>query len=182
MCFFFVARVTTLDVDVEAGDETVFGVSDGLQKFFNTGLHAAIVTTVLGSLSWQLVASAFPVAFLTNPLVYILLRVCLVLEATGICSASWVLAWVQKKVLKFQKDEAYIGTPEERRANHHEDDEDAFDVNPGHLFPGVPTLPRHMTRYKRVKQNSVRLGDELFPTCTENETTENMESEILDDV
>ena len=35
-CFFIIARVTTLDVEV--GDENIFGVSDGLQRFFNTGL------------------------------------------------------------------------------------------------------------------------------------------------
>ena len=56
MCFFFIARVTTLDVDVDAGEETIFGVSDGVQRFFNTGLLGALITTIVASLSWQLVA------------------------------------------------------------------------------------------------------------------------------
>lgn len=162
MCFFFIARVTTVDVD--RGEETIFGVSDGVQTFFNTGLLGAIITTVVASISWQLVASAFPVAFLSNPLVYVLLRFCLLLEATGICSASWVLAWIHKRLAGFKKDEEYIGTPEDRAAENHEDDDHALDVKSGHLFPGVPTLPRHMTRYPRKKQNSVKFGDELFPT------------------
>jgi hypothetical protein len=60
-CFFNTAPVTTLDVS-EDGDN-IFGVSDGLQAFFNTGLLSAIITTIVGSISWQLVASAFPIAF-----------------------------------------------------------------------------------------------------------------------
>jgi hypothetical protein len=61
-CFFNTAPVTTLDV-AEDGDNIIFGVSDGLQAFFNTGLLSAIITTIVGSISWQLVASAFPIAF-----------------------------------------------------------------------------------------------------------------------
>ena len=79
LCFFVIARVTTLDVEIGV-DENIFGVSDGLQEFFNTGLLGAIITTVCASITWQLVASAFPVAFLSNPFVYILLR--------SVCSSS----------------------------------------------------------------------------------------------
>jgi silicon transporter len=165
MCFFFIARVTTIDVNIDE-DDNIFGVSDAAQRFFNTGLLGALITTIVASLSWQLVASTFPVAFLSNYMVYMLLRFCLLLEATGICSASWVLAWIQKKVFRFQKDEAYIGTPEERAAKNQEDNEEALDVNPGHLFPGVPVMPRNVTRYRRTKQLSVAYGQELFPSET----------------
>jgi len=161
MCFFFIARVTTINVDVDAGEATIFGVSGGAQRFFNTGLLGALITTIIGSLSWQLVASTFPVAFLSNYFVYILLRFCLLLEATGICSASWVLAWIEKRVGGLKLDEEYIGTPEERAARNQQDGEQ--DVNPGHLFPGVPVMPRSVTRYRRKKQLSVRLGEDLFP-------------------
>jgi len=139
LCFFIIARVTSLDVDVDAGDPTIFGVSDGAQKFFNTGLLGAVITTILGSISWQLVASAFPVAFLSNPIVYILLRFCLFLEATGICAASWVLADICKKTFGFQRDEVYIGTPEERAAKMMADDDEAMSVHTGMLFPGTTT-------------------------------------------
>jgi len=138
LCFFVIARVTTLNVETGTGNN-IFGVSDGLQNFFNTGLLGAIVTTIVGSISWQLVASAFPIAFLSNPLVYIFLRICLLLEATGICSGAWVLAWVQKKISHFQRDEVYIGTPEERAAKGEKDHDEYMHVEPGH--PRIPAYP-----------------------------------------
>merc|ERR1712127_874525 len=110
-CMFFVARVTSVDTK---GGENIFGVPDGLQSLFNTGLLGALMLTILGSISWQLVASAFPIAFLSNPITYILLRWCLFLEATGICQGAWVLADIHKKIAGFQRDEVYIGTAEER--------------------------------------------------------------------
>jgi hypothetical protein len=60
------------------------------------------------------VAGAFPIAFLSNPLCYVLLRLGIFLEATGICAGSWFLALVHKKIAGFQRDEVYIGTPEDR--------------------------------------------------------------------
>jgi hypothetical protein len=68
-CIFIVARITSCNVDVDAGESTIFGVSDGLQNFFNTGLIGAIITTIVGSLAWCIIASSFPVAFLSNPLI-----------------------------------------------------------------------------------------------------------------
>lgn len=115
LCFFVIARVTTLDVEIGV-DDNIFGVSDGIQRFFNMGFLGAIITTILGSISWQLVASAFPIAFLTNPLVYVFLRAALLLEATGVCAGAWFLGMIHKKLAGFQLDEVYIGTPEERAA------------------------------------------------------------------
>jgi len=112
-CMFVVARVCTLNVTLGAG-QNVLGVSDGLQSFFNTGLLAALITTIMGSIAWQLVASAFPIAFLSNPIVYVFLRWCLFLESTGICSGAWVLARVTELATGWKTDEAYIGTPEDR--------------------------------------------------------------------
>merc|ERR1712137_387054 len=79
-CMFVVARVCTLNVTTGTG-ENVLGVPDGFQSFLNTGLLAALITTICGSIAWQLVAGAFPIAFLSNPIVYIFLRWCLFLEA-----------------------------------------------------------------------------------------------------
>jgi hypothetical protein len=132
-CMFFVARVTT--VNIGEGEENIFGVSDGLQAFFNTGLCGAIIITIVGSISWQLVASAFPIAFLSNPFTYIFLRICLFLEATGIASGAWVLDAIQKRICGFQRDEEYIGTSEERgAAKKMSDNVDKLHLGQGHLL------------------------------------------------
>jgi silicon transporter len=112
-CFFIIARVTTLNVEVGTG-ENIFGVGDGVQEFLNTGLHAAVITTILASITWQLAASAFPLAFLASPFTYVLLVIALTLEATGVCAGAWALARVVKRVMGLQYDEVYVGTPEER--------------------------------------------------------------------
>merc|ERR1712038_787446 len=134
-CMLFVARVTSIDTK---GGENLLGVSDGVQELFGTGLLGALMLTILGSISWQLVASAFPLAFLANPLTYILLRVCLLLEATGICQGAWVLAAIHAKIAGFQRDEVYIGTAEERAKQDMEDGEGLSKIGTGHLvkLPG----------------------------------------------
>merc|ERR1739838_145561 len=127
LCFFVIARVTTVNVVV--GEEpNIFGVPDWVQLYlFNLGFMGAITTTILGSIAWQLVAGSFPIAFLSNPIVYIFLQAALFLEATGICSAAWFLALIQKKIAGFQFDEVSIGTAEERAAKGHADDTAAND-------------------------------------------------------
>jgi hypothetical protein len=157
-CMFFIARVTSLNVDVDAGEATLWGVSNAWQKFFNTGLLGAIITTIVASIAWQLVASAFPIAFLSNPFTYILLRVCLFLEATGIASGAWVLAWILQKICGFQRDEVYIGTADERAANNHADDSEKMHLGPGHprKLPGFvenapPSLLKLMKSDPSVK-------------------------------
>jgi len=115
-CMFFIARVTSLDVDPGAGDSTLWGIPGWAQIFLNFGFLGALVTTILASIAWQLVASAFPIAFLSNPFTYVLLRLCLFLESTGFCNGSYVIAWIHRKLGGFQRDEVYIGTAEERRA------------------------------------------------------------------
>lgn len=142
MCFFIVARVTTIRLN--EGEGNMFGVSDGVQEFFETGLLGALITTVAASITWQLVASAFPMVFLSTPITYILLQFCLFLEWTGLCQGSWVIARIHRKIAKFKRDEVYIGTAEERkqRAIDHVGSADSeYDVKPGHLYPGVPVLP-----------------------------------------
>jgi len=120
-CMFFVARVTT--ISIPEGGSNIFNVSQGLQEFFNLGFLGALITTIIGSISWQLVAATFPIAFLSNPLTYILLRICLFLEGTGLCQASWVMAGIHKRIANFQRDEVYIGTAEERAAKKIENDD-----------------------------------------------------------
>jgi len=122
VCMFVVARITTLNIEIGV-DKNIFGVSDGLQEFFNTGLLGAIITTIVASLAWRIIASSFPVAFLSNPLIYVIIRLCLLLEASGLCSAAWLLALIHKQIAGFQPDDVYIGTSEERNAaNNNKED------------------------------------------------------------
>lgn len=114
LCTFVLARITTLDNGEQ--DENLWGVSDGVMEFFNTGLLGAIITTIVASLAWRIIASSFPVAFMSNPIMYLIIRLCLLLEASGICSATWVMALVHMKIAGYQPDEEYIGTSEERAA------------------------------------------------------------------
>jgi len=60
LCFFVIARVTTLNIEIGV-DENILGVSDFIQQtFFNMGFLGAIIPTILGSIAWHFVAGAFP--------------------------------------------------------------------------------------------------------------------------
>jgi len=133
--FFLVASITGLNIEPGQGNN-IFGIKDGAQKFLNYGFHGAVITTILASITWQLAASAFPIAFLNNPATYILLVFALFLEWTGLCSGAWVLARVFKSALGIQYDEVYVGTPEERMANNHADKEMSVSQDVGHLTGG----------------------------------------------
>jgi hypothetical protein len=133
-CMFFIARVTSLDYDVDSDEENLWGVSDGTQQFFNMGFLGALITTIVASIAWQLVASAFPIAFLSNPFTYFFLVICLFLEGTGICNGAYVLAAIHKKIAGFQRDEVYIGTAEERAAKELADDYNNLNAGVGHLY------------------------------------------------
>ena len=111
-CMFVVARIASPSYGEE--DANIFGVSDGFQEFLNTGLTGAVITTLVGSLAWRIVASSFPLALLSNPIIYGINRVCLVLDSIGICSGAWLMAMIHKQLVGFQPDEVYIDTAEER--------------------------------------------------------------------
>jgi len=173
-CFFIIARVTTLNVKAE--DQNVFGVSDSAQDFFNTGLLGALITTILGSISWQLVASAFPFLILSNPMTYIFLRICLFLESTGIASGSWVLAGIHKKIAGFQRDEVYIGTAEERAKQSNKDDSQRLHAGAGHpvklpgFYEAAPkSLKKLMKNDPSVREyiDNIKVNDEDSAAATE---------------
>ena len=163
-CMFFVARVTS--VKIEEGESNIFDAPKVLQQFFNTGFLGAIMLTILGSISWQLVASQFPIAFLSNPVTYILLRICLGLEATGICQGAWVIAAVHRKISGFQRDEVYIGTAEER-AKQAMDDNDGTLQNanmvkiPGFEENAPPALKKLLARDSSVKKYLNDVADKM---------------------
>jgi hypothetical protein len=164
LCFFIIARVTT--VQLNEGDENIFGVSNGVQGFFETGLLGALITTIVASIAWQLVASAFPMAFLSTPVTYILLNFCLGLEWTGLCQGSWVIARIHRRISKFKRDEVYIGTAEERflnaKQNPDVEKDDEMEVVPGHMYPGVPTLPPDFIGVSHSKEEITELEHDLI--------------------
>ena len=156
-CMFFVARVTSLNIDPDSGDPTLWGVSAGTQKFFNLGFLGALITTIVASISWQLVASAFPLTMLGNPFTYTFLRICLFLEGTGICNGAYVLAAIYKRIYGYQRDEVYIGTAEERALKKHKDNEDNLHVGAGHLLK----LPINMGREEMTLEEVTQMQEEL---------------------
>lgn len=107
-CMFVVPRISNLDADHYKENDNIFGISDNLQNFFNTGFLGAVVLSIIGSLAWRIVASSFPVAFISNPVINATIRLCLFLEASGVCSAAWLLALIQKQIAGYQPDEVSV--------------------------------------------------------------------------
>ena len=103
---FIVAKIAT--ISIKDGESNIFGVPDGFQKFLDTGLLGAVVLTIIGSLIWRIVASSVPLAFMSNPVIYVIIRICLVIEASGICSAAWVFARIHKPLARYKEDEFYL--------------------------------------------------------------------------
>ena len=101
ICMILVARITTISAPDDEGD-TMLGVPSTVQGFFQTGLLGALITTIVGSLIWRVVASSFPLAFLSNPLIYLIIRLCLLLEASGVCMSAWILAASHKRLVGLQ--------------------------------------------------------------------------------
>merc|ERR1711935_631262 len=166
LCFFVIARVTTITTQVGGpeGDDrsyNIFGVSNWVQEMFNLGFMGALVTTVLGSIAWQLVAGVFPIAFLSNPVVYIFLQIALIIEMTGICSAAWFLGMLQRKAMGFQFDEIYVGTPEERSARGHADDKEVGGATMGTTAPMSNVGERDISsKYMDLVQNEYSIQRE----------------------
>lgn len=158
-CMFFIARCTSLDIAPDGGD-TLWGVQPSTQEFLNMGFLGALITTIVASIAWQLVASAFPMAFLSFPFTYVFLRICLFLEATGICNGAYVLAAVHKRIAGFQRDEVYIGSAEERLEKAHGDDMKNLHMGIGHLMklPGFADAPAQL---KTLLKNDASVRDFL---------------------
>merc|ERR1739838_783543 len=170
------ARVTTINVDV-GNEPNIFNVPDWVQSgLFNLGFMGAITTTILGSIAWQLVAGSFPIAFLSNPIVYIFLQAALFLEATGICAAAWFPALLQRKACGFQFDEVYIGTAEERAAKGHADDVVALDMGTNVIAPAVAAglditwaEGDYTAQRNRILKNIADLREQIKMSVTEEE-------------
>jgi len=159
-CFFIVARVTTQDI--AEGETNVLGLPDPIQNFLKLGFQGALITTILASITWQLVAGAFPVAFLSTPITYILLVICLFLEGTGICNGAWVLAGIFKNAFGYQLDEVYIGTAAEREARGSKDNSRRdlqLGVETG--FHGLPDFNKAPKSLRDLAESDPEVGQYL---------------------
>ena len=122
-CMFLLARLTTTTVDMDGppmgGPQdgmmsppppppTVMGVAPAVQAFFNTGLPGALITTIVASLYWRIVAANYPVWFMNCSVVNGTIRLCLALEATGAFSSAWMLADGIRTLLQYQPDDWYL--------------------------------------------------------------------------
>merc|ERR1711920_758259 len=169
-CYFVVARVTTQNVG--EGQTNVLGLPDPVQNFLNFGFQGALITTILGSTTWQLVAAVFPVAFLSTPFTYILLRICLFFEWTVICNGAWVIAGICKSLFGYQLDEVYIGTPEERKARGMKDDsqrEIAIPALSG--FNGLPNFHTAPKSLRDLAESDPEVGNYLSSVADGMKTT-----------
>lgn len=133
MSMFLLAQLTTTDVDMDSGAEHVMGMSNGWQDFFNSGLPGALITTIVASLAWRIIASSFPIVFMTNPLVKPTIQLCLLLEASGVFSAAWLFAKSLKQVVGFQLDESYLGSAAPKDPHHHGADEETASLETASL-------------------------------------------------
>ena len=127
---FVLATIITIDVDMTPlpdGEEppTVMGVSEGMQDFLNSGLPGALITTIVASLAWRIIASSFPIAFMSSPVVSGTIYFCLFLESTGLFSAAWYMAMAHKHLAGFRPDEQFTGVPLDK--HHGGEDESSTD-------------------------------------------------------
>eukprot|EP00041_Stephanoeca_diplocostata_P020825 m.474091 g.474091 ORF g.474091 m.474091 type:complete len:532 (+) comp21670_c3_seq32:168-1763(+) len=89
--------------------DLVTGSDWGMGRRFNeallqTGILGAIFVVNVGQLSFRMAATAFPILFINNYVMYALLRVALLVEMTGAFNSCWVLAWAVDHTLRLQHD------------------------------------------------------------------------------
>lgn len=106
LLMFIVARIAT--ISISEGEANIFNVSDGFQSFLDTGLLGAIILTVVGSLVWRVIASSLPLLFMSNPILYVIIRACFILEAIGICAVSWLISICMKRCMRARSDDEYF--------------------------------------------------------------------------
>mmetsp|Transcript_12335 Transcript_12335/g.12742 ORF Transcript_12335/g.12742 Transcript_12335/m.12742 type:complete len:552 (+) Transcript_12335:71-1726(+) len=110
VCMFVVARISGINGNDKVftdTDYTTFGISESFQNFVNTGIIGAFVTTILGSLIFRVIASKFPLLFLSNPLIYPVIHLCLLLESTGIIQFAKAMAKVLIFCFRLKSDHDY---------------------------------------------------------------------------
>uniref|UniRef100_A0A7S4ARW2 Silicon transporter n=1 Tax=Pseudo-nitzschia australis TaxID=44445 RepID=A0A7S4ARW2_9STRA len=125
---FTIARIITVEMKVEG--DTLFGVSPQIQSvFFDSGLLNALVSTIFASLSWRVTANFFPMLYLGSPLSIWIIRICLLVEGTGVCDAAWTLAKIPARVVGYKNDDEWIGSAAVGPNDNDKDLEAAFRGN-----------------------------------------------------
>jgi hypothetical protein len=104
VCMFVVARISSINADKFAEGYTSFGISSGFQEFANSGMLGALISTIIGSLMWRVIASKFPLVFMNNKLAILIIRMCLLAELTGIMKFSKAVAKGIIFVFRFKPD------------------------------------------------------------------------------
>jgi hypothetical protein len=118
---FLIARIITVDMKTEE-ENNIFGVSDKIQAFFNSGLLNALVSTIFASLSWRVTANEFPMIFLSSPIAIWIIRLCLWVEGTGICDAAWLFAKLHLLVVRYRPDKTFLKKDTDVEVSSCEDD------------------------------------------------------------
>ena len=132
---FMLAKITTTKVDsnaTSAFNSTLLGleVPAAIHAVFNTGLPGALITTIVASLWWRIAAASFPIAFMGNPIVKLTIKLWLFLEASGVASASWLLADVMRWLMGLKQDDYHLARMRTRSIDSEGDKElDKSDSN-----------------------------------------------------
>jgi len=62
-----------------------------LAQLFYTGLMGSLVVFILGQITPQVFAAKFPTVFLSNPILFTVFRICLIIELTGLTYSTWAI-------------------------------------------------------------------------------------------
>lgn len=82
-----------------------WGVGAGFTEvLLQTGILGAIFVVNVGQLSFRMAAAAFPILFINNHVMHMLLKIALLVEATGAFNACWPLAWALDVCLRLRSD------------------------------------------------------------------------------
>jgi hypothetical protein len=105
------ANWTRVDV-ASAGDD--WGMGAGFNEWaLQAGFLGAVFVVNVAQLASQVAASIFPIGFINNTFLNVLLRIMLLIEASGIVSACWPLAWFFDRQFKLRKDPFDAETPDQ---------------------------------------------------------------------
>jgi len=82
-----------------------WGMGAGFNKgLLQTGFLGSLLVVNVAQLASQIVASIFPVSMINNTFIYLILRLHLLIEASGICNSCWVNTWLLDHITGLPKD------------------------------------------------------------------------------